>query len=567
MPIPYQPVLQGFWKRAASTKPDYIVVGAGSAGCVVAHRLAEAGHTVSLLEAGKSDRAHIDSWKIHMPSALAFNIGDDRYNWNFDTVRQGKNLNYRALDQPRGKVLGGSGSLNAMAYVRGHALDYERWAKQLGTDFWKYENCLPYFRRCQSHVLEVNKKDVAGAGGGSSSSSSAYRGHDGPLRVSQKWTRQSTLLNDAFVKAGAETGYGRTEDQNGFRQEGFGRMDMTVDYETGERMSCMNAYLQSHRYPEVCAKVEVVTDKLVHKLVFDQEGAGASSSLAASSGDVTARGLEVYDEKTGQTETLTANREIVLCAGSVGSTEILQRSGVGDADFLKTLDIASVVHNPHVGQHLEDHLEFYVQYTASKPVSLYPYAATYDFSKYAFRSPITAALTGAEWVLSGTGLACSNQFEVGGFIRTRADESVPHPDVQFHFIPGIVVGQSDFLAEHGYQAHVGTMRPTSRGTVKISSKDARTKPVIDPQYLTTEEDVADQRAAFRLAVEIMEAKAFDEFRDKPYNFQMQEMQDDESVDNWIRDNSHSGYHLSCTHQMGKVVHPETAEVLGVKNLR
>jgi len=270
-----------------------------------------------------------------------------------------------------------------------------------------------------------------------------------------------------------------------------------------------------------------------------------------------------------------AEKEVILCGGAVGSTQILQLSGIGNADYLRGLGIGSRVHNPDVGENLEDHLEFYMQYLCKAPISLYPYASTFSFgtegsflkevSKFAFRQPHRAAWTGLQWLTTGTGVCSSNHFESGGFLRTSPE--VPHPDVQFHFIPGCVVGQLDFLPEHGYQAHVGQLRPTSKGWIRIQSSDPRQAPEISPEFLTTEKDIVDMRAAFRAGLEVMESPVWDEVKGDRFNFAEVDVDNDAEVDHWIRENTHSGYHLSCTNKMGKVVSETTAEVLGCKNLR
>jgi len=397
--------------------------------------LAEAGKKVLLIEAGRSDRGSWDSWKIHMPSALAFNISERRYNWNFHTVAQ-QGLSSRSLHQPRGKVFGGSSALNAMAYVRGHAEDYERWARELNTDFWSYDNVLPYYKRLQKHQGEE----------------SAYRGKEGVYKVCQKASEETRELNTAFVEAGAvKSGYGKTKDQNGYRQEGFGPMDMSVDFETGERMTSANAYLRrGYTDPAILASVDVETSLQVSRLLFAPTTSGGTnaerpraigvevvSGAAPRPGGIKSpqvvESFFVHGSSGSATSTDAApGGEVILCAGAVGSAHLLQLAGIGDGDHLKKVDIPVRVHLPDVGRNLEDHLEFYLQYRCSKPVSLYPYASTFGFSKYAFREPWRAGQAGVEWLLTGKGVCASNHFEVGGFVRTTAD--VPHPDVQFHFI-------------------------------------------------------------------------------------------------------------------------------------
>lgn len=505
---------------------EYIVIGAGSAGCVVARRLADAGKRVMLLEAGKKDRNSWDWWKLHIPSALSFNIGNDKYNWDYWTVPQA-GLDGRKLHQPRGKVLGGSSALNAMAYVRGHALDFERWEKEEGAKGWSYRDVLPYFKKSQKHSLGASE----------------YRGDSGLLHVTQKRTSLTEALNQTFVQAGQEAGYPFTEDQNGFQQEGFGPMDMTVT-PRGERASLATCYLAGKN-----DNLEVVTEAFVSQLILDGTKArGVKAAIA------------------GVEKELFAEKGVILCGGAVGSTQTLLLSGVGPSEHLKSLDIP-VVQNLPVGENLQDHLEFYIQFLCSKPVSLYPYAATYtgfgSLSPYLFRSPLNAVSSGAEWMLFGTGLAASNHFEVGGFIRS--DAGVKHPDIQFHFIPGCVVGQLDFLPHHGYQAHCGTMRPTSRGNIRLQSKDPREVPLIDPNFLSTLKDIEDHRKALRLCMEIMYQKAFDQYRQEIYGPKELDLTSDKEVDAWIRKNTHSGYHLSCTSAIGRVVDAD-GKVFGMENL-
>jgi len=520
---------------------DYIVVGAGSAGCVMAHRLTkEHGARVLLLEAGRSNRGDWDSWKIHMPAALTFNLADRKYNWDYHTVPQ-RHMDDRELHQPRGRVLGGSSSLNAMAYVRGHALDFERWAEEAGCDSWRYRNVLPYFKKAQRH-------DQGG---------SLYRGADGPLAVGRRRTEVVAAINDAFVQAGVQAGYPQTEDMNGFQQEGFGPMDMTVDGK-GVRASSAESYLwpilnpQTEADREASKLLTVATRSQTSRILF--EGARAV-------------GVEAIDS-SGNVHSLMANEEVILCAGAVASPQLLMLSGIGDEEELRSHDIQVRHHLPEVGKNLQDHLEFYAQFLA-KHTSLYPYAATFggfgSLSKYLFRQPWNAVHAGLSWFTLGRGMSATNHFEVGGFIRSAP--GVRHPDVQFHFIPGCVVGQLNFLNAHGYQAHSGTMRPTSRGTVRLSSSDPSAPPLIDPNFLATREDVVDHRNAFRRTLEIMGQPAFDSFVLRPLSpDETLDVDDDDAVDAWIRKHSHSGYHLSCTCAMGRVVDPNGL-VLGLERLR
>jgi len=510
----------------------------------MAHRLVkEHGASVLLLEAGKSNRGSWDSWKNQMPAALTFNLANNKYNWDYHTLPQ-KHLDGRTLHQPRGKMLGGSSSLNAMAYVRGHALDFERWADEIGSTHWDYKHVLPYFKKAQRHSGEA----------------SAYRGHDGPLAVSRKRSGVVKPINDAFVEAGVQAGYPYTEDMNGFMQEGFGPMDMTVD-EKGERASTAHGYLwpllkaRSEEDKRAAERLTVLTSGHVRRLLFD----GSDSKRVV--------GVEFADT-SGAVHQAFADAEVILCAGAVGSPQLLMLSGIGDAAELEKLGIDVRHHSPEVGKNLQDHLEFYIQFLA-KHTSLYPYAATFGgfggLSRYLFRQPWNAVAAGLGWFILGRGMSATNHFEVGGFIRSAPGKA--HPDVQYHFIPGCVVGQLDFLPEHGYQAHCGAMRPTSRGTLRLASKDPTASPLIDPNFLATEDDVVDQRNAFRLTHEIMRQKAFDPFVLKPLSPDADfSVDDDVAVDAWIRQNSHSGYHLSCTCAMGSVV-DQDGKVMGVEGLR
>eukprot|EP00406_Dinophysis_acuminata_P007106 CAMPEP_0179231948 /NCGR_PEP_ID=MMETSP0797-20121207/11606_1 /TAXON_ID=47934 /ORGANISM="Dinophysis acuminata, Strain DAEP01" /LENGTH=576 /DNA_ID=CAMNT_0020939051 /DNA_START=99 /DNA_END=1826 /DNA_ORIENTATION=+ len=522
-------------------KYDYVIVGGGSGGCVMAHRLAvEHGASVLLLEAGHSHRGKWDSWKNLMPAALTFNLANDKYNWDYHTVPQ-RHLDGRRLHQPRGKIMGGSSSINAMAYVRGNALDYERWAAEIGDPGWGYRHVLPYFKKAQKHDIGASQ----------------YRGGQGPLEVGRRQTEVVRWINEAFVSAGVQAGYLPAEDMNGFQQEGFGQMDMTVG-PRGMRSSTAQCYINPLLYPQsdehraAAARLVVATESNALRLLFDGRRAV---------------GVEVADT-SGAVHQVHAGAEVILCSGAVGTPQLLMHSGIGDAAQLEQHGIEVRHHLPEVGANLQDHLEFYIQYLA-KHTSLYPYAATFGgfgaLSRYLFRKPWKAVPTGLMWLALGRGVGATNHFEVGGFIRSGPGKR--HPDIQYHFIPGCVVGQLDFLPHHGYQAHCGTLRPTSRGTVRLASGDPRDAPLIDPNFLATPEDVQDQRNALRLTLEILQQEAFDPFVLRRYSPEGDfDVESDASVDAWIRKSSHSGYHLSCTCAMGRVVDSQ-GRVLGLEGLR
>lgn len=545
---------------------DYIILGAGSAGSVVTNRIiTQSDASVLLLDAGphgalggkKSLATNFsDFWKFAMPSALTENLAS-KYDWQFKTTPQ-KHLNDRVIDQPRGKVMGGSSNLNAMVYARGHACDFERWNTEVtdGELSWSYADVLPYFKRAQRDATPFPPVPLLGDIS-ALPDMLTYKGSDGPLVVTNgstfsqaKYPGKPNLLDrsplfDAFVKAGVACGYNYTPDSNGFMNEGFGPLDQTVT-ENGERCSTEKAYLSP---------------------LLDDSGKPISSQLTLSPNSHVLRilfegtkaiGVEYLDSKTNQTHKVFANKEVICSLGSIGSPQLLMCSGVGLAQHLEEVGVEVVLDCAEVGSNLQDHLEFYMQYMCKKPVTLYPVGNWLP-------TPWYRILVGLEWFLgSGKGLAGSNQFETGGFIRTRA--GIEHPNIQYHFIPGAVVGQSDFLPFHAFQAHCGTLRPTSRGTLRLRSKDTRHYPLIDPNYLATEEDIVELRDGLRLTDEIIRSAPFDEYRGKALFENDINLTDDASVDDWIRRNSHSAYHPCSTCAMGKVT-DSAGRVQGIESLR
>ncbi|MCW5237437.1 choline dehydrogenase [Verminephrobacter eiseniae] len=496
---------------------DYIIVGAGSAGCVLANRLTEDPQLrVLVLEAGPADH----SLFIHMPSAFAYPLANDRYNWYYHTDPE-PFMDQRSMYCPRGRVLGGSSSINGMVYIRGHALDYEGWASRPGLANWSYADCLPYFRKAEHR-----------ARGGD-----AYRGDSGPLKVSTGACRNP--LYSAFIEAGQQAGYAYTDDMNGYRQEGLGPMDMTVH--KGRRCSAAVAYLRpAMKRPNL----QVRTRALVARVAFEP---GSSPPRAI--------GVQVVDGQ--RIDLLRASREVILCGGAINSPQLLQLSGIGDPDALRRLGIAVLAPLRGVGANLQDHLETYVQYACKEPITLY--------GAMNWRAKLGI---GAQWLLQGTGLGATNHFESGGFIRSAA--GVRHPDLQYHFLPMAISYDGSAPASfHGFQAHVGPMRPTSRGHVRLRSADPKEPPQILFNYMATEQDRKEMRAGIRLTREIFAQPAFDRFRG-PAVSPTDAVQTDTEIDAHIRAHGESALHPSCTCRMGSdelAVTDGSARVHGVAGLR
>ena len=492
---------------------DYIVVGAGSSGAILASRLSEdPSNSVLLVEYGGSDRSVF----VRMPSALGIPMNTRKYNWGFESVPE-PYLDNRRMNCPRGKVMGGSSSINGMVYVRGHALDFDEW-ESLGATGWNYQNCLPYFNKLENHQCVT----------------SAYTGSEGPVAISGGNNMRNPLYR-AFIDAGVETGYTETENYNGYRQEGFGQKFMNVD--GGIRASSSHAYLKDAKKRP---NLTILKRALVTRITFEGK---------------TATGIECKIRR--QMRRFSARREVVLCAGSIGSPHLLQVSGVGPKDKLTDIGI-DVVHDlPGVGENLQDHLEFNFQYRCKQPITLNSELGLFK-----------KALIGVQWLLFKTGLGRTNHFEACAFIRSKA--GIKWPDIQYHFLPGAISydGTVAFTG-HGFQVHAGHNKPTSRGHVRAVSGDISHHPDIQFNYLATEEDREGFRNCVHLTRDIMRQPAMDEFRGEVIQ-PSDDVQSDAQIDAFIRQSVDSAYHPSCTCKMGidamAVVDPEL-RVHGLNNIR
>ena len=493
---------------------DYIVVGGGSAGCVLANRLsAEAGNRVLLLEAGPVD--HRWDFRIHMPAALSYPLGNRAYNWWYESEPESC-MEGRRIYHPRGKVLGGSSCINGMIFIRGNAMDFERWAESPGLENWSYAHCLPYFRRLE-HCLKGGDE---------------YRGTEGPVYLT--WPECDNPLYDAFFEAVQQAGYPLTEDVNGFRQEGFSRFEATIY--RGRRWNIARAYLHPVRERR---NLSVLTRARVLRVVF-------ANGRAA--------GVE-YSWK-GERHRAMAG-EVILSGGAFNSPQLLQLSGIGNADHLREAGVQPVCHLPGVGENLQDHLEVYVQYACREPVSLFPALSGWRKPKIGF-----------DWLLRRKGLGISNQFEAGGFIRSNHE--VTYPNLQYHFLPvAIRYDGSAPHGGHGYQVHVGPMRSDARGSVSITTSDPFASPRLRFNYLTTEKDRKEWIEAISCTRRIMTQPAFDRYRGAEMA-PGDDVAGDAAILEFVASQGESAYHPCGTCRMGTgemAVVDANLSVRGVEGLR
>ncbi|MFK4060990.1 choline dehydrogenase [Brucella anthropi] len=492
---------------------DFVIIGSGSAGSAMAYRLSEDGrYSVIVIEYGVPDVGPL----IQMPAALSFPMNMETYDWGFSTEPE-PHIGGRSLVTPRGKVLGGSSSINGMVYVRGHARDYDHWSES-GARGWAYADVLPYFKRMEN----------------SSGGQEGWRGTNGPLYI-QRGKRDNPLFH-AFVEAGHEAGFEVTEDYNGEKQEGFGPMEQTIH--NGRRWSAANAYLK----PALKRPNVKLVKGLARKIVLEGK-----------------RAVGVEIEAGRSFSTIRARREVIIAASSINSPKLLMLSGIGPAAQLKEHGIEVVADRPGVGQNLQDHLEVYIQQECTQPITLY--SKLNLFSK---------AKIGAEWLFFKTGDGATNHFESAAFVRSKA--GVEYPDIQYHFLPVAIRYDGKAAAQsHGFQAHVGPMRSKSRGSVTLRSANPREKPVIKFNYMSHEDDWTDFRHCVRLTREIFGQTAFDAYRGAEIQ-PGAHVQSDDEIDNFIREHVESAFHPCGTCKMGAVDDPTAVvdaecRVIGVEGLR
>ncbi|PBB87484.1 MULTISPECIES: choline dehydrogenase [unclassified Mesorhizobium] len=492
---------------------DFVIIGSGSAGSAMAYRLSEDGkHSVIVIEFGGTDIGPL----IQMPSALSIPLNMSLYDWGFASEPE-PHLGGRVLATPRGKVIGGSSSINGMVYVRGHARDFDHWAEQ-GAAGWGFADVLPYFKRME---------DAKGGEDG-------WRGQGGPLHV-QRGTRRNPLYG-AFMEAGRQAGFELTDDYNGSKQEGFGPMEQTIM--KGRRWSAANAYLK----PALKRKNVSLVKGFARRVVIENQ-----------------RAVGVEIEANKKIQVVKARREVIVAASSINSPKILMLSGIGPGAHLQENGIQVIADRPGVGGNLQDHMELYIQQESTRPITL-----------NSVLNPFSKALIGAQWLFFRTGLGATNHFEAAAFVRSQA--GIDYPDIQYHFIPAAVRYDGKAAAKsHGFQAHVGPMRSKSRGSVTLRSPDPKAKPVIRFNYMSHPDDWSEFRHCIRLTREIFGQKAFDAFRGKEIS-PGSHVQSDDELDDFIREHAESAYHPCGTCKMGRaddltsVVDPE-CRVIGVQGLR
>ena len=497
----------------ATEKYDYIIAGAGTAGCILAHRLTEAGHKVLLIEAGGSD----NHWTVRMPGGLrAHYKPKSKFNYHFETVPQ-VHLNNRKIYQPRGRTLGGSASINGMVFLRGHAHDYQRWEKQ-GAAGWGYEDVLPYFKRLENCEAGANE----------------YRGIGGPVNV--RFQSDLSELDNVFLEAGMQAQFPSTEDVNGERQEGFCRFDMNVD--NGVRASTSYAYL--HKFKGIL-KPTIYLNTLVEKILFEDN-----------------RAVGIQYRKGKNIRKAYSDREVILSMGAFGSPQLLMLSGIGPTEHLHEMGIDTRRDLPGVGQNLQDHLEVHIQHHCTKPISLNRYLR-----------PDRMVQAGIQWFISKTGVCARNQANTGAFLKSGA--SVEHPDIQFHYFPVFFDGWNPRHDVSGYLLDTGPMRPTSTGTVKLQSLDPLASMAIDPNYLSTQKDLDDIVRGFELGRETLRQPAFAEY-DAGEATPGPEVKTRKQIEEFIREHAGSAYHPCGTCKMGaddddNAVVDTQGRVKGMKGLR
>lgn len=498
----------------ANLEADFIIIGSGSAGSAMAYRLSEDGkHSVIIIEAGGTDFGPL----IQMPAALSFPMNMATYDWGFTTEPE-PHLNGRQLVTPRGKVIGGSSSINGMVYVRGHAGDFDYWQTS-GAQGWSYADVLPYFQKMEQAAFD---------------DPDSWRGQKGPLHVRRGKSRNP--LYQAFIKAGHQAGFELTDDYNGEKQEGFGQMEQTIHQ--GRRWSAANAYLK----PALKRKNVQLVKGLARKIVIENQ-----------------RAIGVELERGNNIQTIRARREVIIAASSINSPKLLMLSGIGPAEHLNAFNIPVIADRQGVGQNLQDHMELYIQQACVQPITLH--SKLNLFSK---------AMIGAQWLFFKTGDGASNHFESAAFVRSKA--GVEYPDIQYHFLPAAIRYDGKAAAKgHGFQAHVGPMRSKSRGSISLRSSDPRDKPKILFNYMSHADDWTDFRHCIRLTREIFGQQAFDPYRGAEIQ-PGSHIQTDDELDDFIREHVESAFHPCGTCKMGAiddpmaVVDPE-CRVIGVENLR